>query len=101
MRPHADGTTGETREMQELRRLPNDYLAQQYSSIKKSIRKGAFFVQERKTMTNSEIRIFKDIADELRRIRMVLEKIAEANKDDDSNGEQEGFLWIPFLLAYV
>ena len=46
-------------------------------------------MQERKTMTNSEIRIFKDIADELRRIRMVLEKIAEANKDDDSNGEQE------------
>ena len=52
-------------------------------------------------MTNSEIRVFKDIADELRRIRMVLEKIARANKDDDSNGEQEGFLWISFLLTYV
>jgi hypothetical protein len=40
-------------------------------------------------MTNSEIRIFKDIADELRRIRMVIEKIAGAKENDDGNGQQE------------
>lgn len=39
-------------------------------------------------MTSSEIKVFKDIADELRRIRRTLEKIAGAN--DDNNIDKQG-----------
>lgn len=34
-------------------------------------------------MTSGEIKVFKDIADELRRIRRTLEKITGANDDNN------------------
>lgn len=45
-------------------------------------------ILRRQTMTSSEIKVFKDIADELRRIRRTLEKIAGAN--DDNNIDKQG-----------
>lgn len=40
-------------------------------------------------MTTNEIRVLKDIADELRRLRTTIEKIAELRKDDNDNDKQE------------
>lgn len=39
-------------------------------------------------MTSGEIKVFKDIADELRRIRRILEKIAGANENDNNLDKQ-------------
>ena len=39
-------------------------------------------------MTSSELKVFKDIADELRRIRRNLEKMTDGGKDDRNNSQQ-------------
>lgn len=39
-------------------------------------------------MTSGEIKVFKDIADELRRIRRELEKIAGAKENDNNINKQ-------------